>query len=177
MHMHTLPPPAVLVAGFIEDVWNGRQFHKANDYLHAGYRDHSVPPGFPAGPAGTIRWIEQTGESFIHRTQIEEVITEAGTVVLRIRLHLKHTGPWRGIGPTGAEVSTTGFRVFREVRRMTGQPNQRRHKLLPVPVAAKQKETEDEIRTVRAGCGPVMPAFFHRRVGFGRVLFPADSRC
>ena len=113
MHMHTLPPPAVLVAGFIEDFWNGRQFHKAADYFHAGYRDHSVPPNFPAGPAGTIRWIEKTGESFVHRTQIEEVITEAGTVVLRVRLHLKHTGPWRGIGPTGAEVSTTGFRVFR----------------------------------------------------------------
>jgi hypothetical protein len=113
MQMHTLQPPAVLVAGFIEDFWNGRQFHKAGDYFHADYRDHSVPPGFPAGPAGTIQWIEKLGASFIHRTQIEEVITEAGTVVLRVRLHLKHTGPWRGIQPTGAEVSTTGFRVFR----------------------------------------------------------------
>jgi predicted SnoaL-like aldol condensation-catalyzing enzyme len=113
MHMHTLQPAAVLVVGFIEDFWNGRQFHKAGDYFHAGYRDHSVPPNFPAGPAGTIRWIEAMGESFIHRTQIEEVITEAGTVVLRVRLHLKHTGPWRGIEATGAEVSTTGFRVFR----------------------------------------------------------------
>ncbi len=121
MHLHTLPPPAVLVAGFIEDFWNGRQFHKAADYFHPAYRDHSVPPGFPAGPAGTIQWIEKTGESFIHRTQIEEVITEAGTVVLRIRLHLKHTGPWRGIEPTGAEVSTTGFRVFRvEAGKITG---------------------------------------------------------
>ena len=113
MNTQTLQPAATLAVNFLEDFWNGRQFRTAGDYFHANYHDHTVPLGFPTGAAGTIQWIEKLGESFIHRTEIEEVIAEVDKVMLRVRLHLKHTGPWRGIEPTGAEVSTTGFRVFR----------------------------------------------------------------
>ncbi len=111
--MDTIHQTRNLVTGFIEEIWNGQHFHKAGHYLHPDFRDHSLPLHFPTGKAGTLRWIEAVGESFVHKTIIEEVITEADKVVLKLRMHLKHVGKWRGIEPTGAEVTADGYRLFR----------------------------------------------------------------
>jgi predicted SnoaL-like aldol condensation-catalyzing enzyme len=105
-----------LVAAFIEEIWNQQHFQQAGHYLHADFKDHSLPPHFPAGPAGTIRWIQALGESFVHKTEVEDVVAQSDKVVLKIKLHLKHVGQWRDIDPTGAEVITAGYRLFRVER-------------------------------------------------------------
>jgi predicted ester cyclase len=47
---------------------------------------------------------------------VEEVVAQADKVVLKIKMQLKHVGQWRGIDPTGAEVTTAGYRLFRVER-------------------------------------------------------------
>ncbi len=111
--MDTLQQARSLVTGFIEEIWNGQHFQQASKYLHPDFRDHSLPSHFPAGIAGTLRWIEAVGKSFAHKTIIDEVVTEADKVVLRLRMQLKHVGKWRDLEPTGAEVTTQGYRLFR----------------------------------------------------------------
>jgi predicted ester cyclase len=102
-----------LVAGFIEAIWNQRQFDKLEQFIHPEFTDHSLPPGLPTGREGLKQWILTTGQSFDHTTVIEEQVTELDKTMLKIRLLLKHTGEWRGIAPTGAEISVVGYRYFR----------------------------------------------------------------
>jgi SnoaL-like polyketide cyclase len=102
-----------LVADFITDIWNERRFDLLEQYLHPAFIDHSLPPGFSPDAGGTEQWIRLTGQSFEHRTLIDEQVTEPGISILKIRMQLKHIGEWRGIAPTGMEIEAVGYRCFR----------------------------------------------------------------
>lgn len=101
-----------LVAAFIHHIWNGRQFDKLNDFLHPDFHDHSLPHPLTPDKNGLRQWINITSASFDHTTIIETQVTENDVCIIRIRMHLKHTGSWRGIAPTGTELATTGYRQF-----------------------------------------------------------------
>jgi hypothetical protein len=62
---------------------------------------------------GLRQWINLTSASFIHRTIVEDHVTEGNKCVLRITMQLTHIGAWRGIPAKGMEVSTWGYRMFR----------------------------------------------------------------
>lgn len=111
--MDTINATKNIVTGFIEEIWNQKQFDKADRYLHPDFIDHSLPPTFPADKDGTIKWIIGTGISFENKTVIEEQVTEGEKTILKISMHLKHIGTWRDIEPTGAEISAVGYRYFR----------------------------------------------------------------
>jgi len=102
---------ADVITAFIAGVWNGNE--PAGSYLHPEFTDHSLPPELPRDAEGTSRWIALTSESFRHRTVIEDRVTEGDKTILRITLHLRHIGTWRGVPPTGKEVSIPGYRMFR----------------------------------------------------------------
>lgn len=102
-----------IVLNFIEEIWNKNRFDKLNDFIHPSFKDYSTPEQLPAGSAGLEMWIMETGKSFEHRTIIEESAGEGNTVMLRIKMQLKHTGKWRDIEPTGAEINTVGYRCFK----------------------------------------------------------------
>lgn len=113
MITNTLTSDRQLVADFINDIWNERHFDRLQRYLHPAFTDHSLPPVFPPDARGTEQWIRLTGQSFEHRTFIDEQVTEPGISILKIRMELRHVGEWRGITPTGLEISAVGYRCFR----------------------------------------------------------------
>ena len=102
-----------LVINFIGDIWNNNHFDKMDNYLHADFTDHSLPPGLSADKEGLRRWIADTGMSFEHRSIIEEQVTEANKSMIKLRLFLKHIGVWRTLQPTGIELSVVGYRYFK----------------------------------------------------------------
>lgn len=102
-----------VVKNFIEEAWNNDRFDIASSYLHAGFRDYSLPPALENNMEGTKRWIEATGKSFRHHTVIEEMVSEEDKVMIKIKMQLKHIGVWREIEPTEMEIETTGYRLFK----------------------------------------------------------------
>jgi SnoaL-like polyketide cyclase len=113
MTTNTHTADAQLVADFITDIWNERRFDRLTHFLHLAFIDHSLPPGFSPDAGGTEQWIRLTGQSFEHRTLIDEQVTEPGISILKIRMQLKHIGEWRGIAPTAMEIEAIGYRCFR----------------------------------------------------------------
>lgn len=101
-----------LVHGFINQLWNGGDFSNADEILHPDYRDHSFPPQVPPTKQGLQLWIENTSKAFDHHTSVESMTAEEDAVAVRIRFTVKHIGVWRGIEPTGKEVTVKGFRFF-----------------------------------------------------------------
>lgn len=102
-----------IVTNFIEEIWNQNQFEKIDKYISAGFIDHSLPPALPTDKDGMKRWIIGTGKSFEHKTIIDAIVCEEDKVMLKMRMHLKHIGIWRGIAPTHFEISTVGYRYYR----------------------------------------------------------------
>lgn len=100
---------AHIVSQFIDHVWNNAG---AAD-LHPAFVDYSLPPGFPCNAEGLRQWVALTSASFEHHTLIEDQVTEGDKSVLRITMRLRHIGTWRDIPPTGKEVQTRGYRMFR----------------------------------------------------------------
>ncbi|SFF02512.1 ester cyclase [Spirosoma endophyticum] len=102
-----------LVADFIEAIWNQQQFEKLDLYLHPDYVDHSLPIALSPDGKGLQNWIQATSQSFLHQTFIDDQVTEASKTILKITMQMTHVGIWRGIKPTGAQVSTMGYRFYR----------------------------------------------------------------
>lgn len=102
-----------IVLDFIEEIWNNNHFDKLDSFIHPSFKDYSTPQQLPAGSTGLEMWIRETSKSFEHRTIIEESVEEGDTVILRIKMLLKHIGKWRDIEPTGAEINTVGYRCFK----------------------------------------------------------------
>jgi predicted SnoaL-like aldol condensation-catalyzing enzyme len=104
---------AQIVLQFIEEIWNRQLTSSAGDFLHPAFIDHSLPDSLPTGAEGLQKWVQLTSASFIHRTIVEDHVTESDKCVLRITMQLTHIGTWRGKPATGMEVSTSGYRMFR----------------------------------------------------------------
>ena len=113
--MNNLERNKNLVVNYIEAIWNKRRFDELGDYIHPDYVDHSLPAALPANMKGLKSWITATGQSFEHRSLIEAQVTEGDKSMIRICMFLKHIGSWRGIEPTGIELTTVGYRYFRLV--------------------------------------------------------------
>jgi predicted ester cyclase len=104
---------SLLVPQFIEQIWNKRSFEMLDDFLHPEFRDHSLLPILSPDKEGLKKWITATGMAFEHETIIEDQVSESDQTMMRITMKLKHVGVWRGIGPTGIELYTTGYRHFK----------------------------------------------------------------
>lgn len=102
-----------IVENFIEEIWNQNRFEKLNEYISTSFIDHSLPESLPANKEGMVSWIIGTGKSFIHKTIIEDIICEENKVMLKMRMQLTHIGVWRGIEPSGLEISTIGYRYYK----------------------------------------------------------------
>ena len=104
---------SIVVKNFIDQIWNNKAFEKLDSFLHPDFRDISLPPTFAPGKEGTKKWIISTGLSFEHRTIIEDLVSEGNKSIVKIKIHLKHTGVWRDIEPTGLELFAIGYRFFK----------------------------------------------------------------
>ncbi|GAB3540990.1 ester cyclase [Spirosoma fluminis] len=102
-----------VAARFIEEVWNQQQYDRLGEYLHPDYVDHSLPAALPPDRIGLVKWIQATSQSFSHQTLIEDQVTEGYKTILKVKMVMTHIGVWRGVDPTGAQVSTGGYRFYR----------------------------------------------------------------
>ena len=103
----------LIVLNFIEEIWNQNHFDKIDNYISADFIDHSLPLTLPADKEGMKLWIIATGNSFKHKTIIEDILGEGDRVMLKIRMQLKHIGVWRAIEPTHFDISTVGYRYYK----------------------------------------------------------------
>ena len=104
---------SILVQDFIEKIWNNRTFERLDDFLHPDFKDYSLPEVLSPNKEGTKKWITNTSASFEHNTIIEEQVSEADKVIIKIRMDLKHIGVWRNIEPTGIVLHSIGYRYFK----------------------------------------------------------------
>lgn len=101
-----------LISAFITTIWNNRKFSELDSFLADDYLDHSLPGSLPRSRAGTLAWIKGMDDSFEHRTEIVRLVCEASHCIVKINLHLKHIGKWRGIEATGSILTIAGYRSF-----------------------------------------------------------------
>jgi len=73
-------------------------------------------PGLPGGLEGAkqIATMVRTGFPDVHYT-IEDIIAEGDRVVVRFTFRGNHKGDFRGITPTGEQVTVTGISIYRVV--------------------------------------------------------------
>ena len=102
-----------IIADFIEQIWNNRNFRKLEDFMHPDFKDHSLPSALSADTEGMKKWIFGTGISFEHKTIIEDQITEGNKSIAIIKMEMKHIGLWRNFEPTGVELTTFGYRYYK----------------------------------------------------------------
>ena len=101
-----------IVINFIEEIWNQKQFGKIDKYVSAHFIDHSLPPTFSANKDGMKLWIIGTGKAFEHKTIIDNIVSEGGQVMIKMKMQLKHIGVWREMPPTQLQIEATGCRLF-----------------------------------------------------------------
>ena len=88
------------VRGFVEEVWNGRNYEAAADL----YGEHYVNP-FGSGPSARVEPIRRYHLAFPDlRLSIDELIVAGDTVVLKGTLRGTDTGGHLGRPPTGRPI-------------------------------------------------------------------------
>jgi steroid delta-isomerase-like uncharacterized protein len=96
-------------------LWNGRNLGLADELIAedaTNYDTGLVPMPFgPEEMKGTVRMV--TAAFPDNRHEVEEVIAEADTVVLRCSLTGTHEGPFMGIPPTGRRIEVSEIHIYR----------------------------------------------------------------
>ena len=107
----TVANPSDIVLNFIETVWNGNNADAADRFLTPTYHDHA----YNGGDANALKTVvRELGVAFPDQRQaIEDLVASDDRVMLRIRLQATHTGPFRGMAPTGRAVDVRVARWFR----------------------------------------------------------------
>jgi predicted ester cyclase len=96
------------IRAFFDEVWNQGDESAIARYIAEDAAGND--PDFGMGREGfTRQWREwQTAFSDLH-FEVEELVAEGDTVVSRWTLTGKHTGPFMGKEPTGAEIKVGGM--------------------------------------------------------------------
>ncbi len=98
-----------------DELWNERRLEVADDLIAEGATNYDtglVPMPFsPEEMKGTVRMV--TAAFPDNRHEVEEVITQGDTVVLRCTLTGTHEGPFMGIPPTGRRIEVTEIHIYR----------------------------------------------------------------
>lgn len=104
-----------IVCRIYDELWNERRLDVADEIIAedaTNYDTGFVPMPFgPEEMKGTIRVV--TGAFPDNHHEVEEVIAEGDTVVLRCTLTGKHEGLFMGIPPTGEEIEVSEVHVYR----------------------------------------------------------------
>jgi steroid delta-isomerase-like uncharacterized protein len=103
-----------LVRRYIETVWNQGDPSVIDELVAQDYIQHAK--GVPPGRAGVQQFFTALRAAFpdIHNT-IEDMLAEGDKVVWRSTIRGTHTGPFRGIPPTGKQVTITAINILRIV--------------------------------------------------------------
>lgn len=97
------------------ELWNERKLEVADEVVAAGgtnYGTGLLPQPFgPEEMKGTVRMVSAAFPD--NRHEVEEIIAEGDTVVLRCTLTGTHLGAFMGIPSSGKEIAVTEIHVYR----------------------------------------------------------------
>ena len=98
-----------------DELWNERRLEIADDLIAEGATNYDtglVPMPFsPEEMKGTVQIVTVAFPD--NRHEVEEVITQGDTVVLRCTLTGTHEGPFMGIPPTGRRIEVNEIHIYR----------------------------------------------------------------
>ena len=98
-----------------DELWNERKLRLAEELIAedtTNYDTGLVPMPFgPEEMKGTVQMV--TAAFPDNRHEVEEVIAESDTVVLRCTLTGTHEGPFMGIPPTGRKIEVNEIHIYR----------------------------------------------------------------
>jgi steroid delta-isomerase-like uncharacterized protein len=103
-----------MVRRYIEEGVNKGNLVVVDELIAADYVGHTPFASELKGPEGVKQDITGSRTAFPDRTlTIEDMIAEGDTVVTRWSSRGTHRGTYRGIAPTGKQVSTVGVSIIR----------------------------------------------------------------
>jgi steroid delta-isomerase-like uncharacterized protein len=106
-----------LVLRAVEEVWNGGNYSNLEDFLAPDFVVHTGVPGEEIhGPDAARQFYSLLRKAFpdLHFT-IETQVAEADTVVTHCTMRGTHKGEFKGIPPTGKQISVKSVDIDRLV--------------------------------------------------------------
>ena len=109
-----------IVRRFGEEIWHKGNLDALEEFIGSHYTRHT-DTNPTSGPARDLHGIEsirhivsmqRTAFPDLHFTE-EDLLADGDKVVLRWTFRGTHTGPLRGIAPTGKQVTITGINIYR----------------------------------------------------------------
>jgi predicted ester cyclase len=88
----------------------------AEDLFAPQFVSHNMPPGFPPGVAGVMRFFVTLRDAFPDvEVTIDELVADGDRAAVATTFTGTHTGELAGMAPTGRRVSVTGIDLVRVV--------------------------------------------------------------
>jgi Predicted ester cyclase len=104
----------MVVRSFFEDVVDARNVDAADAMCTADYREHDPSlSSYDVGLAEAKAENKETIEAFEPTATVESMIAEGDMVCARVSFKGRHAGMFRGMEPTGRELSGTAHATFR----------------------------------------------------------------
>ena len=108
--------PKAVVRRFWDEIWNHRNPAAADKLMAEDYVFDTPTLGRQSGRAQTLAVVAEIRSAFPDMSlEILEMIAEGGTVVTHWRTTATHRGSYRGVVPTGQQVTWSGLALHRVV--------------------------------------------------------------
>jgi predicted ester cyclase len=106
--------PTTVVRRFVDEYQTGASERAFAELLHPEILDHSRPPGIAPGAEGVRQQFDGFRAAFEgFRAEILDQVADGDKVVTRKVFRGRHTGPFQGIEPTGADVEIHAIDIVR----------------------------------------------------------------
>lgn len=104
-----------IVRRIYEELWDGKKLEVAHELIAEGAVNYDTGlTAHPFGPEEMKRTVGMITAAFPdNRHEVEEVLAEGDTVVLRCTLTGTHRGEFMGIPPTGRRIEVNEIHIYR----------------------------------------------------------------
>ena len=100
-----------LVQRFFEEVINQRNVAALDQFISPNGVNHTVPHGMPQEPGQFLSLYLNAFPDV--KATVEDVLADGDKVMVRVSYRGTHHGAFRGIPPTGRQITVTGLNIFR----------------------------------------------------------------
>jgi steroid delta-isomerase-like uncharacterized protein len=108
--------PKAVVQRFIDEIWNNRNPAAAEEVMAEEFVWHTPTLGTHSGRAQALEVLAEMRTAFPDMAMVaEEMIAEGDRVVTHWVVTGTHRGPYRGVAPTGQQVTWSGVVLHRVV--------------------------------------------------------------
>jgi predicted ester cyclase len=102
-----------LVTEFRKKAFLQQDLSAIDQHLTPDFVDHFAPTWDPPGIEGVRRRFGQAAQAFqTKQVEIVHSIRKGKILMQAIRIHLRHTGDFMGMPPTGKDLTIAGFDAF-----------------------------------------------------------------